>query len=565
MSRIRQFYIYGISLLSLLFLATGIENLVRLLVQTLAGTDATAWLWLNRGSLRQQVSFFAALTVINLPVWIGHWLAANRPGAQAEPSSTVRRTYLYLVMAGALLFFVPAAIGLIRIPLWALLRAPIEQPVGSAMGAPIGLALVTVPIWIYHRRLARTDSAAIGEAGALGTPRRLYDYVAGFVLLIFLLINVSRLGTSVWEGLVRLLGGSARGDWAWVSASLPAFGSATAVFLTLWWWHWTEADAIARGSGPTADAERRSFLRRLSMYGVVLMCLNVAAINASTVLNDLFRAALGSADPTHSGRNLVDALGQPIVWGVAYASFWLYGRWLLQRDAFRATEAADQATLRQLYYYLVAAVGLSLFAVGLILLLTTLLSLSGLTPEQLAADWFRDRISSAATLVILGGPIWLGHWLHQQSRLNRPDSASEERTAAWRRVFLYLVLFVAVASVLVDAASLLYQLFLVALGDTVLPSLLEAVRTPLSVIVVASALIWYHWRILRDDLAAQGAEAVPGPSVAVVVLQSASSEQLDAVLAKIAQLSDESVQAEVLHEPRLEMRVAEQLRRWRNP
>src|SRR6059058_3943365 len=144
MSRIRQLYLYGICAVSLLFLATGVENLIRLLIQTLAGAEATPWLWLNRGSLRQQVSFFAALTIINLPVWIGHWLAANRPGVDPESASLVRRFYLLLVMAGALLFFVPAAINLLRLPLWAILSAPIGQPIGSAFGAPIGLALVTI-------------------------------------------------------------------------------------------------------------------------------------------------------------------------------------------------------------------------------------------------------------------------------------------------------------------------------------------------------------------------------------------------------------------------------------
>lgn len=564
MSRVRQLYVYGISALSLLFLATGVENLVRLLIQTLASAEATPWLWLNRGSLREQVSFFAALTIINLPVWIGHWLAANRPGVDPESASTVRRFYLFLVMAGALLFFVPAAISLLRLPVWAVVGAPIGQPIGSAFGAPIGLAVVTVPIWLYHRRLALADAALAGEDSGLGSARRLYYYVASFTLVNFLLINDARLATSVWEGVARLVGKPTFGAWAWVSVSLPAFAAAIAVFLTVWWWHWAQSDLVARGSGPVADAERRSLLRRLSLYGLILVCLIVAAVNATTLLNDLFRALLGAPDPTNTGRPIADALGQPIAWGLVYGSFWLYQRWWLQREANRAVEARDQAALRQLYYYLVAAVGLSLFAIGLTLLLSTLLSLIEAAQSSLAPDWIRDRVSSSATLVVVGGPIWLGHWLHQQGLLRIPERAADERSAIWRRTFLYLVLFVAVVAVLVNAASLLYWLFFAALSETGAPNLLEDIRTPISVIAVASVLLWYHWRVLREDLAARAADTTTGGAFAAVVLRSTSRERLDAVLAEVAQQSNGTVEARVLREPGLEKQVADQLRRWRN-
>ena len=310
MSRVRQLYVYGVCAVSLLFLATGLENLIRLLIQVAAGLDATPWLWLSRGALRQQMSFFVALTAINAPVWIGHWLAANRQLGVAERGSPIRRLYLYLTLAGALLFFVPGAIGLLRTPIWALLGAPIGQPLVSAIAAPIGLILVTVPIWFYHRRLALTDAALAGDDGALATIRRLYFYLASFILVNFLLVNVARLGTSFWEGMIRVVSRATVGDWAWASASLPALGAATAVLLGLWWWHWASVETIAGGSDPIGLAERRSRLRRLTLYTLVLIFLIVATVNLSTTLNDLFRAALGSPDPASNGRQLIDALGQ---------------------------------------------------------------------------------------------------------------------------------------------------------------------------------------------------------------------------------------------------------------
>jgi hypothetical protein len=564
MSRIRQLYLYGICAVSLLLLATGIENLIRLLIQTLAAAEATPWLWLNRGALRQQVSFFAALTIVNAPVWAGHWLAANRRLGVTERASPIRRFYLYLTLAGALLFFVPGAIGMLRIPLWAVLHAPVGQPALSALGVPIGLVVVTAPIWLYHRRQALGDAAVVGDDGGLGASRRLYLYLATFVLANFLLVNFSRLATSVWEGTERLVTGNLIGAWSWASAALPAYAAATAVCLAAWAWHWNRADSVAGDSGQLGNAERQSILRRLALFGLVLVCLCVAAANASTALNDLVRAALGASDPTRTGRPLVDALGQPIIWGLTYGVFWLYQRRLLQREASRAREVTEQAAVRQAYYYLVTLVGLSLFSVGLILLLSTLLSFPSITSDQLADDWFRDQISDAVTLVVVGAPIWLGHWHHQQHLAEQPATGRAERAAFWRRAFLYLVIFATVVAVVVDAASALYQLFLAALGDNSLPSLIEALRTPASVIAVASILLLYHWQVLRGDLRTAASVTPAGPALAAILLKGNSAEALEAALGRVTGLTDGSIEADVIHGPRLEQQVAERLRRWRS-
>ena len=563
MTRIRRLYVYGICAVSLLFFATGIENLIRLLLQTLAGADATPWLWLSRGQFRQQVSFFVALTLIDGPVWIAHWTIANRTPADDERASQLRRFYLYLVMAGSLIFFIPGLIGLIRIPLWALLGAAASQSLLSALGAPVGLLAVTVPIWVYHRRLACSEAEVGGEDGGLATIRRLYYYLAAFGTVIFLLINEARLGTSVWEGLIRQFGSLTLGGENWARAALPSYGVAVLVFLAAWWWHVAQTELIASGSAGQARLERRSLLRRLYLYGLVLVCIVVVVINASTLLDDLLRALLGSPDPTGTGRGLLDAAGQPLVWAAVFGAFWLYQRRWLQRESSRAAEAAEVASLRRLYYYLVAAIGLTVAAYGAILLLSTLLSLLSLAPDQRSLDWFRDRISLGATLTLLGGAIWFGHWQHQQSLLSDSRVAGAERTALWRRLYLYAACFVTVVALLVDAASVLYQLLLLALGDRSTLSLIEAIRTPFSVIVVSGMILAYHWRLLRFDLLA---EVVKDTSVrpfqAVVVLQAADREKLEPLLAQMAALASDQVEVSVLQGSQLDRQVKRQLSAW---
>jgi hypothetical protein len=237
---------------------------------------------------------------------------------------------------------------------------------------------------------------------------------------------------------------------------------------------------------------------------------------------------------------------------------------LHQRVARRAHEEAEQAAVRQAYYYLVIAVGLGLFSVGLILLLTTLLSFLSLTPVQLAADWFRDRISDAATLVIVGAPIWLGHWQYQQHLAEEQTTSRAERAAFWRRVFLYLVIFATVVAVVVDAANLLYLLFLVALGENPPFGPIEVARTPASVIAVASVLLWYHLRILRADGAATRLTQSSGPILAAIILRATTRTELDQLLGQVSGALENPADVTILQEPRLEEQFEASVKRIRS-
>jgi hypothetical protein len=593
MSRVRNLYVYGVCAVALLFFATGIENLIRLLIQTVAGASATGWLWLNAGNLRQQLSFFIALTIISGPVWLGHWWVATREESRIQnpesrsrdgprtllldsgfwildsSSSPIRRFYLYLVMAGALLFFVPGIINLIRIPIWALLGADLGEPYATALAAPIGLVAVTIPIWLYHRRLAGGEESRIqnpesrreNEArlplldsgfwildsspagGSGGTSRRLYFYLAAFVTANFLLVNEARLGTMVWHELSQpsLVVGATLGAWA--GLALPAFAVAGLVFLAVWWWHWSGVEAVAASDSAAGAAERASLLRRLYLYSLILIGLVVVLVNASTVLNDLLRALLGAPAPAGDGASLVDALGQPVVWGLVYGAFLLNLRWWLQRDAARATEAEGQGALRRLYAYLVAAVGLIVFVIGLVSLLSTLLGLPTITPEQLAAGWFRDRISQAVTLVLIGGPLWLGYWLAQQRQVARAPAA--ERASLWRRVYLYLALFAGVIAILVAAASVLYQLILLLVGDRSTTSLLDAIRTPLSVVLVVGALVAYHWQSLRADQQQTAAPGESPPEASATIVLRGPPAEVEATLRQFAGLASDRVKVQI--------------------
>jgi len=106
----RRLYIYFIAAVSLAMLAVGLMSLLRIGLEQIAIALGWSEVILEPGeAIRRQVSLWAAVSIVALPVWLLHWWlaerAALRPDAEgeAERGSTVRALYLSAVLAGSFL------------------------------------------------------------------------------------------------------------------------------------------------------------------------------------------------------------------------------------------------------------------------------------------------------------------------------------------------------------------------------------------------------------------------------------------------------------------------------
>ncbi len=149
-------------------------------------------------------------------------------------------------------------------------------------------------------------------------------------------------------------------------------------------------------------------------------------------------------------------------------------------------------TVRRVYLYLISAVSLSMLAGGAVSLAQTLINAIGET--ALGTQAFRQDVAAASGFIIVGLPVWLGHWLVIQRLAHR---ALDERTATLRRLYLYFVL-----------AVTMIALFLAMMAEMELVlDALTAYRTSrprdffeiLSWIVVAGVIWLYHWRVAGLD------------------------------------------------------------------
>ncbi len=536
----RQVYLYAVSYISLLMVLAGASNLLQLLLRTALGIPVDRY-GLGGDNARQQFSLWAAMLVVGGVVWAIHWWLAQRgvasanPDAAAERRSVLRKLFLYGVMATALWQVAFALADLIRTTL---------QPDGSDFGATpaeIRIAggaqlLVYGLAWLYHWRVRGQDDRVVPETGPAATVRRWYFYLAGYVLLSALLIQAATLLGFVWK---MLTGGDL--PWAAGTTGVPVpLASSIAWLITaggLWAWHWWQ---VQRRVARDPD-EQRSVLRKVYLYSVTLQTVAVTLANLAFFLNSLFRLVWGSDPRGGSGEPILAAAGGPILTALVYGVFWAYHWQILKQDArLPVAGPAVTAALRRLYYYLIALLGLSMLAVGVADTLRLLVDglLGGSATTNLSQREWGDQVALVATLVVVGGVAWVLSWWPMQREALAPDGETARQTLP-RRLYLLVVLFATVVSLLSSAAWLLYQL-LRNFGEPAV-TWVSDMSWALAATLTAVVLLAYHVTVLRADLrvrgpapaqapAATAAPAAPGPA-AILLLQGADGPDLESAVA----------------------------------
>src|SRR5690242_3876201 len=107
--------------------------------------------------------------------------------------------------------------------------------------------------------------------------------------------------------------------------------------------------------------------------------------------------------------------------------------------------------VRRLYFYAAAFLGLQLLANGARGLIAVLLE-PVLAPAAISAQQDATfRLSLNVALILVGLPLWAVHWFVAQRGARAPD----EQRAKLRRVYGYLVLLIAVVSILTAVFVLL--------------------------------------------------------------------------------------------------------------
>ena len=485
---LRRLYLYLVSAAALVVLAAGLILLGGTIV-LFALHDPSA------DSSRGQLAFFTAMTVVALPVWAVHLGFAQRFALRDpfERASALRRLYVYSAcFAGA----VGATVS-ISFTLSQALVSPLDGRDFDHVSAlqTAWAAVVFAAVWGFHFLVATRDRAAAGEEGASSTLRRWYMYAA---LLIGLLVMLTGTATVLQVGWVKIFGDA--DSRRYLSLAGPAGGAIAGAVL------WAVHGRVIATRHLAED--RHSTLRAIEGFLAVAVCIAIALGGGAQILYYIVARLLGESNPGNAGPVIV-AVAAPGAQLLVYGTAWILVSRRLARDA--GTQEADrQAAIRRLYTNLACLISLAAWAIGAGALLWTL-------AEQLeapiigvkASDW-RDPVSLAVTLMIVGGAVWAAYW--------RPAPWAADRQSLSRKLYVWAALLGSILAILGAGVAMVNAVFQQAFAAH--PRLDDPGNLDfghfLAVVLVAAGVAFYHWRVLRADAAARppkvGAAATAEPA-----------------------------------------------------
>lgn len=472
MSNVRNWYIYIICAITLQAVTWSTINLLRNLYIFGSETNATA--------------LQIAVILIGLPVYLVHWLWAQRLARKdvEERGGILRCLYLYGIMAGFLGPLIPNTFDLLRslagvageAQNYRVTKLPLEQAVIFHAVAIFVLA----GLWFYHHRVLMEDTEEVPIAGNRAVVRRLYVLGFSAVGLAMTTHSVVRLIRWVMQ---QLEGGLIQSPN--LRVLLAEEFARLAIGLVIWLIFWRWAQKLYYSSN---EDEQNSTLRYFYLYAAIFVGVLNAVINLAGILESLIRRQVGVIGPSHSSisQPLPIILGMIILWG--------YHAYVLRQEIKQAGETNRQAGIRRLYYYLVAAVGLAALLIGLSGDISVLIrSLD----KGFGAGLKRD-FSMFTAAIIAGLLVWLLPWLKiNTASLSTAEQGKHERRSIVRKIYLYFFLFVAVMTLIGSAVFILFRLInMVLSGD---PVTLTELGQAIAYSLIAVCVLLYHSFLLRRD------------------------------------------------------------------
>ena len=262
------------------------------------------------------------------------------------------------------------------------------------------------------------------------------------------------------------------------------------VGLPIFLFHWLMAQWLGRKD---AD-ERGTVIRRVYLWGMLAVGVTPVISNIYDLLDKATLALVG-VPQSYNNLTIPENLAAIVVWGVVLFYLW----WQLQADdRLEPPDEADRG-VRRLYWLGFCIAGLVMINWGAIGILTALLN-----SLATGVNW-REPVATGSVQLLIGAAVWLIHWLAWQRAFFSGDETEEQ--SIWRKIYLYLGVFIFSVMAVVSGSVLLKRLIELLLGaplgdEPLLSQLSETLPWTL-----VGAVFWaYHWFVLRQD-AAQAPEA----------------------------------------------------------
>ena len=478
MKSIRRLYFYLVAFISIEVVLWGLVALLRSIANDAVSGGADA--------LAQAL----ALILVGVPIFLIHWLWAQRASArdEEEKTATLRALFFYAILLATLVPVVQNLLSFID-------RALI-QGAGLGVGRAfsifreqtladnlIAIAMNGV-VAAYFWNILRSEWATLTDQESFTEVRRLYRYIW---MLYGLLMTV--FGTQQILRFLFYVPGDVLGE---LGREVVVNGIALLIVGTpIWVYSWR----IIQDS-LTDPAEMGSMLRLGILYLLALGGVLTVITTASIVVNAIISWLLG-ADLTF--REFVQRVGGPVSVGIPLGLVWAYYGYWLKHHIEAVGDRVRQAAMKRLYNYILAFIGLVTAFVGVATLFSFLIDMVTGT-GVLMSDSTRGTLATSLSSLIVGLPLWLAVWRPMQSEaITQGELGDHARRSVLRKFYLYLVLFASVIGGMAMAVGLVYQLIRVLLGGDTGIGFVSDLLNFLQVLFLFGVVLIYHLNVLRMD------------------------------------------------------------------
>jgi hypothetical protein len=481
MKSIRRLYFYLVAFISIEVVVWGLISLLRSVVDdTIAG---------GADALAQAL----ALILVGVPIFLVHWLWAQRAAArdEEEKTATLRAVFFYAILLATLIpvvqnllsFIDRALIQSAGLGVGRAFSAFREQTLADNLIAMVMNGIVTAYFWnLLRGEWATLPDPASGEN--FTEVRRLYRYIW---MLYGLLMTV--FGTQQILRFLFYIPGDVLGE---LGREVVVNGLALIVVGTpIWVYSWRVIQEALVDPAEMGSILRLGILYLLALGGVITV-ITTAAMVVNAMLTWLLGADWAFAD-------FIQRISGPISIGVPLGFVWAYYGYWLNRHIEAVGDRARQAALKRLYNYILAFIGLVVAFIGVASLFAFIIDMiTGF--GILMDDATRGRLATSLSSLIVGLPLWLLMWRPMQEEALAPGEMGDHaRRSVLRKTYLYLVLFGSVIGGMATAVALVYQLLRAVLTGQPGTDFVNSVLNFIQLLFLFGVVLIYHLNMLRQD------------------------------------------------------------------
>ena len=514
MKSIRRLYFYLVAFISIEVVVWGLVGLLRSIIDKTVSGGADA--------LAQAL----ALILVGVPIFLIHWLWAQRVSArdEEEQSATLRAAFLYAILLATLIPVVQNLLSFIDRSLVEVSGLGVERAFSSFREQTLADNLIAIIMNVivasYFWGILGNDWATLSEKENFSEVRRLYRYIwtlYGLLMTVFGAQQILRF--------LFYIPGDALGE---MGREVVVNGTALLVIgAPVWVYTWRIIQDSLADPAEMGSSLRLGILYILALGGVI------SVITTSVMVVNIIVTWLLGGDATF--REFVREIGGPISVGVPLGMIWAYyGHWL-NHHIESIGDRVQQAGMKRLYNYILAFIGLVVSFVGVTTLLQFIIDM--LTSKSfLMGDADRSSLATAISSLVVGLPLWLMTWRPMQAEaLAQDDLGDHARRSVLRKTYLYLALFASVIGGMATAVGLVYQLIRVVLTGDAGSDFVNGLLNLTQLLFLFGVVLVYHLRVLRADGEAQAdALADKQSEFKVLIIDSGNGfvESVQAALAK---------------------------------